>query len=70
MKTITISAKKCYSTFTGGLIDLYVVELNGIEIDSFTSLEEAEHIAKGVGIGLQICGNKVSIKNEVPIKLD
>lgn len=38
--------------------------------DSFTTLEEAKHIAKGVGIGIQICGNKVSIKNEIPIKLD
>ena len=69
MKEITISAKKCYSTFTEGLIELYTVALNGIEIDSFTTLEEAKHIAKGVGIGIQICGNKVSIKNEVPIKL-
>ncbi len=70
MKKIKISAQKCYSTFTGELIELYVVELNGIEIDRFTTLEEAKQISKGVGIGLQICGNKVSIENSVPIKLD
>ena len=35
---------------------------DGTEIDNFTTLEEAKHIARGVGLGLLICGNKVSIK--------
>lgn len=69
MKKIKISAQKCYSTFTGEILEMYVVELNGIEIDSFTTLKEAKQIARGVGIGLQICGNKVSIENTVPISL-
>ena len=69
MKNIKISTHPYYSTFTGEINSLYIVELDGIEIDTFTTLEEAKNIAKGVAIGLKICGNKVQITNEVPINL-
>lgn len=70
MKKITISTKKYYSTLTGEILELYMVELDGIEVDSFTKVEDAQKYAKGVAMGLKICGNRITIENTVPIKIE
>lgn len=67
MKKIKISTRKYYTPFIGEISELYTVDLDGVEIDCYTTFVEAMHIAKGVGLGLQICGHKVSIDNTVSI---
>lgn len=69
MKKITISTKKYYSTLNGEILNLYIVELDGIEVDSFTEADDAHRYAQGVAMGLKICGNRISIENTIPIEI-
>ncbi len=70
MKKITISKKYYYGTITGEIHDQYMVELDGIEVDSFSKEKDAQKYAQGVAMGLKICGNGVTIVNTVPIKIE